>query len=129
MVSFIQFKGKACFLVCLFFMSDSRTYSDRNPALEDQACDRIYRVGQTRDVTIHRSQSSKLNKAMHLFVQYHFFLKCLVSVFRFECEGTVEEKIATLQAKKKELAQNVLSGKGSTLSKLSLADLRIIFGV
>lgn len=26
----------------------------RNPALEDQACDRIYRVGQTRDVTIHR---------------------------------------------------------------------------
>lgn len=72
-----------------------------NPALEDQACDRIYRVGQTRDVTIHR----------------------------FECEGTVEEKISTLQAKKKELAQNVLSGTGSTLTKLSLADLRIIFGV
>uniref|UniRef100_A0A8C4EX16 Transcription termination factor 2 n=1 Tax=Dicentrarchus labrax TaxID=13489 RepID=A0A8C4EX16_DICLA len=72
-----------------------------NPALEDQACDRIYRVGQTKDVTIHR----------------------------FECEGTVEEKISTLQAKKKELAQNVLSGTGSTFSKLSLADLRIIFGV
>ncbi|KAM8748420.1 transcription termination factor 2 [Acanthopagrus schlegelii] len=72
-----------------------------NPALEDQACDRIYRVGQTKDVTIHR----------------------------FECEGTVEEKIATLQVKKKELAQNVLSGTGSTFTKLSLADLRIIFGV
>ncbi|XP_072253563.1 transcription termination factor 2 isoform X2 [Leuresthes tenuis] len=72
-----------------------------NPALEDQACDRIYRVGQRRDVTIHR----------------------------FACEGTVEEKIATLQLKKKELAKNVLSGTGSTLSKLSLADLRIIFGV
>ncbi|XP_027146994.1 transcription termination factor 2 isoform X2 [Larimichthys crocea] len=72
-----------------------------NPALEDQACDRIYRVGQTKDVTIHR----------------------------FECEGTVEEKISTLQAKKKELAQNVLSGTGSTFTKLSLADLRIIFGV
>uniref|UniRef100_A0A8C6TRG3 Transcription termination factor 2 n=1 Tax=Neogobius melanostomus TaxID=47308 RepID=A0A8C6TRG3_9GOBI len=72
-----------------------------NPALEDQACDRIYRVGQRKDVTIHR----------------------------FVCEGTVEEKISTLQAKKKELAQNVLSGTGSTLSKLSLADLRIIFGV
>lgn len=26
----------------------------RNPALEAQAADRIYRVGQTRDVTIHR---------------------------------------------------------------------------
>ncbi|XP_045910598.1 transcription termination factor 2 [Micropterus dolomieu] len=72
-----------------------------NPALEDQACDRIYRVGQTKDVTIHR----------------------------FECEGTVEEKISTLQKKKKELAKNVLSGTGSTFSKLSLADLKIIFGV
>ncbi|CAK6968524.1 transcription termination factor 2 [Scomber scombrus] len=72
-----------------------------NPALEDQACDRIYRVGQSKDVTIHR----------------------------FVCEGTVEDKISTLQVKKKELAQNVLSGTGSTFSKLSLADLRIIFGV
>ncbi|CAJ1079082.1 transcription termination factor 2 [Xyrichtys novacula] len=72
-----------------------------NPALEDQACDRIYRVGQTKDVTIHR----------------------------FVCDGTVEEKISTLQGKKKELAQNVLSGTGSTFTKLSLADLRIIFGV
>uniref|UniRef100_A0A7N6BWE5 Transcription termination factor 2 n=1 Tax=Anabas testudineus TaxID=64144 RepID=A0A7N6BWE5_ANATE len=72
-----------------------------NPALEDQACDRIYRVGQRKDVTIHR----------------------------FVCEGTVEEKISTLQAKKKELAQNVLSGTGNTFTKLSLADLRIIFGV
>lgn len=26
----------------------------RNPALEDQACDRIYRVGQRNNVTIHR---------------------------------------------------------------------------
>ncbi|XP_059198691.1 transcription termination factor 2 [Centropristis striata] len=72
-----------------------------NPALEDQACDRIYRVGQRKDVTIHR----------------------------FVCDGTVEDKISTLQAKKKELAQNVLSGTGSTFSKLSLADLRVIFGV
>ncbi|KAM6978396.1 transcription termination factor 2 [Tautogolabrus adspersus] len=72
-----------------------------NPALEAQACDRIYRVGQTKDVTIHR----------------------------FVCEGTVEEKISTLQEKKKELAQNVLSGTGSTFTKLSLADLKIIFGV
>lgn len=50
-------------------------------------------------------------------------------ILRFECEGTVEEKISTLQVKKKELATNVLSGTGKTVSKLSLADLRIIFGV
>uniref|UniRef100_A0A3P9JC77 Transcription termination factor 2 n=1 Tax=Oryzias latipes TaxID=8090 RepID=A0A3P9JC77_ORYLA len=72
-----------------------------NPALEDQACDRIYRVGQSRDVTIHK----------------------------FVCESTVEEKISILQTRKKELAQNVLSGTGNTFSKLSLADLKIIFGV
>ncbi|KAL0963605.1 hypothetical protein UPYG_G00308520 [Umbra pygmaea] len=72
-----------------------------NPALEDQACDRIYRVGQIRDVTIHR----------------------------FVCEGTVEDKISILQEKKKELAKKVLSGTGASFTKLSLADLRVIFGV
>lgn len=33
----------------------SRFFSCRNPALEEQACDRIYRVGQQKDVVIHRS--------------------------------------------------------------------------
>lgn len=54
---------------------------------------------------------------------------CFACVFRFECEGTVEEKISRLQGKKRELAQNVLTGTGNTLSKLSLADLKVIFGV
>lgn len=63
---------------------------------------------------------------MHLHLCIVIWCMC---VSRFECEGTVEEKISTLQVKKKELAQNVLSGTGSTVSKLSLADLRIIFGV
>uniref|UniRef100_A0A8B9ZE83 Transcription termination factor 2 n=1 Tax=Anas platyrhynchos TaxID=8839 RepID=A0A8B9ZE83_ANAPL len=71
-----------------------------NPALEDQACDRIYRVGQKKDVVIHR----------------------------FVCEGTVEEKIVQLQTRKKGLAQQVLSGKGET-SKLTLADLKTLFGI
>ncbi|NXI73309.1 TTF2 factor, partial [Anseranas semipalmata] len=72
-----------------------------NPALEDQACDRIYRVGQRKDVVIHR----------------------------FVCEGTVEEKIVQLQTRKKGLAQQVLSGKGETFSKLTLADLKTLFGI
>uniref|UniRef100_H3B484 Transcription termination factor 2 n=1 Tax=Latimeria chalumnae TaxID=7897 RepID=H3B484_LATCH len=70
-----------------------------NPALEDQACDRIYRVGQRKDVTIHR----------------------------FVCENTVEEKISSLQEKKKELAKKVLSGAGDSFTKLTLADLKILF--
>ncbi|NXO58103.1 TTF2 factor, partial [Aramus guarauna] len=72
-----------------------------NPALEDQACDRIYRVGQQKDVVIHR----------------------------FVCEGTVEEKIIQLQKRKKVLAQQVLSGKGEAFTKLTLADLKILFGI
>ncbi|XP_062428245.1 transcription termination factor 2 [Rhea pennata] len=72
-----------------------------NPALEDQACDRIYRVGQRKDVVIHR----------------------------FVCKETVEEKIVELQTRKKDLAQQVLSGKGESFSKLSLADLKILFGI
>ncbi|NXU47063.1 TTF2 factor, partial [Turnix velox] len=72
-----------------------------NPALEDQACDRIYRVGQRKDVVIHR----------------------------FVCEGTVEEKIVQLQNRKKVLAQQVLSGRKETFTKLTLADLQTLFGI
>lgn len=72
------------------------------------------------------------HSVFHKVVNYTLsgvYICVCVCYFRFECEGTVEEKISTLQVKKKELAQNVLSGTGSTFSKLSLADLRIIFGV
>ncbi|XP_053313841.1 transcription termination factor 2 [Spea bombifrons] len=72
-----------------------------NPALEDQACDRIYRVGQRKDVVIHR----------------------------FVCVETVEEKITQLQEKKKDLANKVLSGNSSSFTKLTLADLRLLFGL
>uniref|UniRef100_A0A8C3VM94 Transcription termination factor 2 n=1 Tax=Catagonus wagneri TaxID=51154 RepID=A0A8C3VM94_9CETA len=72
-----------------------------NPSLEDQACDRIYRVGQQRGVVVHR----------------------------FVCEGTVEEKILQLQEKKKDLAKQILSGSGEFVTKLTLADLKILFGI
>ncbi|XP_060689578.1 transcription termination factor 2 isoform X2 [Hemiscyllium ocellatum] len=72
-----------------------------NPALEEQASDRIYRVGQLKNVTVHR----------------------------FICEGTIEEKIFELQEKKKDLAKKVLTGTGGSFTKLTLADLRILFGV
>ncbi|KAM9690856.1 transcription termination factor 2 isoform 2-T2 [Dama dama] len=72
-----------------------------NPSLEDQACDRIYRVGQQKDVVVHK----------------------------FVCEGTVEEKILQLQEKKKDLAKQILSGSGEFVTKLSLADLKVLFGI
>eukprot|EP00111_Clytia_hemisphaerica_P023657 TCONS_00069728-protein len=70
-----------------------------NPSLEDQACDRIYRVGQLNDCVIHK----------------------------FLCEDTVEERIVQLQEKKKALADTVLYGGKS--QKLTLDDLKLIFGI
>uniref|UniRef100_A0A2C9K2C0 Transcription termination factor 2 n=1 Tax=Biomphalaria glabrata TaxID=6526 RepID=A0A2C9K2C0_BIOGL len=72
-----------------------------NPALEEQACDRIYRMGQQKDVFI----------------------------YRFVCKDTIEEKISNLQKEKLSLARSVLSGTGARGQKLSLHDLRSLFGV
>ncbi len=69
-----------------------------NPAVEDQATDRAYRIGQDRPVQVHR----------------------LVT------EGTVEDRIATLLAAKRELADAVVgTGEGwiTELSDAELADL------
>lgn len=73
-----------------------------NPQLEEQAQDRIYRVGQTKDVNI----------------------------YRFMCVDTVEQSIRKLQQAKLELAENVLTGaKNSDNSKLSIEDLKILFNM
>merc|ERR1712080_446386 len=73
-----------------------------NPQLEAQACDRIYRVGQTREVKIHK----------------------------FLCEDTVESRIQELQLKKMDLANDVLTGaKRSNANKLTLDDLKMLFGL
>ena len=73
-----------------------------NPQLEAQACDRIYRVGQKRNVKIHK----------------------------FLCEDTVESRIQELQLKKMDLANDVLTGaKRSNANKLTLDDLKMLFGL
>jgi len=72
-----------------------------NPALESQVCDRIHRVGQTRNVHI----------------------------YRFICKDTIEIKIGELQERKRKLARNILGGQAITKSALTLQDLRMLFGV
>ncbi|CAL1548467.1 unnamed protein product [Lymnaea stagnalis] len=72
-----------------------------NPALEEQACDRIYRMGQKKDVFI----------------------------YKFLCKDTIEEKIVALQERKLSLAKSVLSGAATSSQKLTLSDLRSLFGV
>lgn len=69
-----------------------------NPAVEDQASDRAWRIGQDRPVQIHR----------------------------LICEGTIEDRIASLLAEKRQLADSVVgSGEGwiSELDDTALAEL------
>ncbi|MBH5333530.1 DEAD/DEAH box helicase [Streptomyces pactum] len=66
-----------------------------NPAVEDQATDRAYRIGQTRPVQVHR----------------------LIA------EGTVEDRIAALLERKRELADAVLGAGEAALTELSDAEL------
>ncbi|MGX7829501.1 SNF2-related protein [Actinokineospora sp. 24-640] len=77
--------------------ADHVVHVDRwwNPAVEDQATDRAYRIGQTRPVQVHR----------------------LIA------EGTLEDRIALLLAGKRSLAESVLSAGEAAFTELSDADL------
>ena len=88
-----------------------------NPQLEAQACDRIYRVGQTREVSIHRYQVF----GIILWLTIHY---------RFVVESSIEERILQLQQRKINLAEEVLGGaKRTDASKLSIEDLKMLFQV
>ena len=70
-----------------------------NPAVEAQAIDRAYRVGQTRKVF----------------------------AYRLICQNTVEEKIAKLQVQKRSLADAILEADNPNLLKeLSSEDLEML---
>ncbi len=78
--------------------ADHVVHLDRwwNPAVEEQATDRAYRIGQTKPVQVHR----------------------LIT------RGTIEEKIAELLARKRALADSVLAQGEAALTELSNDDLR-----
>jgi non-specific serine/threonine protein kinase len=64
-----------------------------NPAVENQATDRAFRIGQTKNVLVHK----------------------------FVCQGTVEEKIDALMESKSQLAKDLLEG-GADLLLTELKD-------
>ncbi|CAL9385645.1 RNA polymerase-associated protein RapA [Streptomyces sp. enrichment culture] len=66
-----------------------------NPAVEAQATDRAYRIGQTRPVQVHR----------------------------IVAEGTIEDRIAELLVRKRELADAVLGSGEAALTELTDAEL------
>lgn len=66
-----------------------------NPAVENQAIDRVYRIGQHKNVL----------------------------AIRMICPDTIEEKIMTLQASKKELAADLIHEDASFFNNLSQSEL------
>jgi SNF2 family DNA or RNA helicase len=69
-----------------------------NPAVEDQATDRAFRIGQTRNVQVRK----------------------------LVCAGTLEERIDEMIEDKKQLAASVLGAGEAWLTELSTAELRRI---
>jgi len=67
-----------------------------NPAVENQATDRVFRIGQTRNVQVHK----------------------------FVCTGTLEEKINDMIESKKQLAEQIVNAGEEWLTELDTDQLR-----
>jgi SNF2-related domain/SNF2 Helicase protein/Helicase conserved C-terminal domain len=72
-----------------------------NPAVEDQATDRAFRIGQKRNVQVRK----------------------------FVCAGTVEEKIAAMIRDKRGLAAKIVGSGEGWITELSTSDLRDLFAL
>ncbi len=72
-----------------------------NPAVEDQATDRAFRIGQRRNVQVHK----------------------------FLCAGTLEEKIDEMIENKKDIADRVVGTGEGWLTELSTRELKQLFAL
>jgi SNF2 family DNA or RNA helicase len=72
-----------------------------NPAVENQATDRAFRIGQTRNVQVRK----------------------------FVCTGTLEERIDAMIEQKRELAENIVGTDEGWITELSTAQLRDLFSL
>jgi superfamily II DNA or RNA helicase len=72
-----------------------------NPAVEDQATDRAFRIGQVKNVQVHK----------------------------FVCAGTVEEKIDDMITRKQSVASSVVSAGEAWLTEMNNAQLRDLFAL
>src|SRR4029078_2568656 len=72
-----------------------------NPAVEDQATDRAYRIGQARAVQVHK----------------------------LVCAGTVEDKIDQLLERKRDLAAKVVGTGEQWITELPDRELRDLFAL
>ncbi|MBE0523925.1 MAG: ATP-dependent helicase [Methanosarcinales archaeon] len=72
-----------------------------NPAVENQATDRAFRIGQTKNVQVHK----------------------------FMCEGTLEERIDEMIEDKKALAENIIGAGEGWLTEMSTEQLKDLFAL
>ena len=70
-----------------------------NPMVENQATDRVYRIGQKRNIT----------------------------VYKLITRNTIEEKILQIQKRKKEIFDNIINVKKDVSKKVSLDELKKLF--
>ena len=70
-----------------------------NPAVENQATDRVFRIGQTKNVQVHK----------------------------FVCIGTLEERIDQMIEQKKELADSIIGTGEAWLTEMSTEQLKEVF--
>jgi len=70
-----------------------------NPAVENQATDRAFRIGQTRNVQVHK----------------------------FICMGTVEERIHDMIERKRAIADSIVGASENWITELSTSDLKKLF--
>jgi SNF2 family DNA or RNA helicase len=72
-----------------------------NPAVENQATDRAFRIGQTKRVQVHK----------------------------FICAGTLEERIDAMIESKQEIAANIVGAGEGWLTELSTAQIKDLFAL
>lgn len=72
-----------------------------NPAVENQATDRAFRIGQKRNVQVHK----------------------------FVCVGTLEERIDQMIEQKKELAESIVGSGENWLTEMSTSQLKELFAL
>ncbi len=72
-----------------------------NPAVENQATDRAFRIGQMKNVQVHK----------------------------FICAGTLEERIDEMIEKKKEISEGVVGAGEAWLTELSTSELKRLFAL
>ena len=70
-----------------------------NPAVENQATDRAFRIGQTRNVQVHK----------------------------FVCMGTVEERIHDMIERKQAIVESIVGASENWITELSTSDLKKLF--